>query len=80
MAAIYGNIPLINQHLGLDSVTYKVNSFESQVVAGTNYFLQLTSDDGKPCTVLLHIPLPFTKKPASISYAKLGHHSHEEAR
>ena len=67
------NTANINAKLGTHATSFTVNSVHSQVVAGTNYFLHLTSNDGHKYSVVIYVPLPHTGAPASVTFAENGH-------
>jgi hypothetical protein len=67
------NVAGINSKLGTSYTSFTVNHVETQVVAGTNYTVQLTSNDGHPVTARIYVPLPHTNAPAEVSAAVAGH-------
>lgn len=54
----------INQAVGGHATSYTINKVWSQVVAGTNYHFNLTSNDNHKYTVTIYEPLPHTNSPA----------------
>lgn len=67
------NIAGINGKVGANATSFTVNRAFSQVVAGTNYFLHLTSNDGKQYSVCIYVPLPHTNAPAQVTLGEQGH-------
>ena len=63
----------INAKLGTHATSFTVDSVHTQVVAGTNYFFHITSNDGHKYSVFIHVPLPHTGAPSSLSFAEHGH-------
>ena len=43
---VNSNVAGINGKTGVNAASWTINSVESQVVAGVNYFFHLTSDNG----------------------------------
>lgn len=58
------NLAGLNAKTGAHATSFTVNKVATQVVAGTNYHFHLTSNDGKPYTATIHVPLPHTNSPA----------------
>lgn len=67
------NVANINAKLGTHYTGFTVDHVETQVVAGTNYTVQLTSNDGHKVTARIYVPLPHTNEPSSVSNAVAGH-------
>ncbi len=70
---VKNNLAKINAKLGTHATSFTINSVTTQVVAGTNYFFHLTSNDGKKYSALIYVPLPHTNAPAEVSKAEVGH-------
>ena len=67
------NLAGINTKLGTSHTAFKVDSAHTQVVAGTNYFYHLTSEDHKKYSVVIFVPLPFTGNPPQVTLAEPDH-------
>lgn len=67
------NLAGINSKTGSHATSYTINDAHSQVVAGTNYFFHLTDNHGEKFSVIVHVPLPHTNAPASVSWGAKGH-------
>ncbi len=48
----------------------KALTYQSQVVAGTNYRIKVEVDDGKTLEVVIYKPLPHTGNPPQLTSAK----------
>lgn len=59
-ALVKNNTAAINAKLGKHYESFKIDKVHTQVVAGTNYFLHLTSNDGHKVSVTIFVPLPHT--------------------
>jgi hypothetical protein len=67
------NIAKINTAVGGHATSYTIDKAWSQVVAGTNYHFNLTSNDNHKYTVTIYEPLPHTHSPAEVSSGSVGH-------
>lgn len=70
---VNNNLAAINSKLGTHHTSFTVDSVESQVVAGTNYTVKLTSNDDHKYTVRIFVPLPHTGNAPEISAFAQGH-------
>ena len=52
---------------------WTLNSVETQVVAGTNYWFHVTSDQGEKRSVKVFVPLPHTNEKAYVTQECEGH-------
>lgn len=69
------NLAAINSKLGAHATSFTVTEAWTQVVAGTNYFFNLKSNDNKEYWVKLYEPLPHTNSPVQVTEGKAGHGS-----
>lgn len=60
----------VQSHMNASFGTFKALSYQSQVVAGTNYRIKVEVDDGKTLEVVIFQPLPYTGNPAQLTSAK----------
>jgi hypothetical protein len=58
--------------LGVEHASYEIEKVWRQVVAGTNNYFHLKSDNGKEYSVIIFVPLPHTQAPPEISFAEAG--------
>lgn len=70
---VANNVAGINSKLGSNATSFTIVKAFSQIVAGTNYFLHLTSNDGQNYSVCVYVPLPHTNAPAEVTLAEAGH-------
>lgn len=71
----------INAKLGKHFTSVTVDSVKTQVVAGTNYFFHLTTNDGHKISATVFVPLPHTNEAASVTdahedHVDAHHHNH----
>ena len=60
----------IQSRLDASFSIFKALTYQSQVVAGTNYKIKVEVDDGKILEVVIFQPLPYTGNPAKLTDAK----------
>lgn len=60
----------INGKLGSNGETFTVNAAQSQVVAGTNYWIHLTSSSGQQSTIRITVGLDGA---ATVTDSQVGH-------
>lgn len=70
---VSGHKAAINAQTHVNAANWKIDKAWSQVVAGTNYFVHLTSNDGKHASASFYVPLPHTNAPAELKFAEAGH-------
>lgn len=63
----------INAKLGKHYTSVTVDSVKSQIVAGTNYFFHLTTNDGHKISVTVHVPLEHTNEAPTVTDAHEDH-------
>lgn len=72
-ALVNSHLADLNAKLGTHATSFTVNSVHTQVVAGTNYFFHLTSNDGHKYSASFYEPLPHTGNPITLSWAEADH-------
>jgi len=60
------HLAAINSKGHTHHTSFHVDKAWSQVVAGTNYFFHLTSNDHHKYSVFIHLPLPHTNQPPQV--------------
>lgn len=65
------NVAAINSKTHVNATSWTVNKAWTQVVAGTNYFLHLTSNDGKKASVVIYKPLG--NEAAQVTFGEANH-------
>ena len=76
MDIVAANCSKINQKGGYNASFWQINKVQSQVVAGVNYFFQLTADNlTDMCTVKIFVPLPHTGNPSEVTQLSQGHNA-----
>ena len=66
-------IPNINAKLNASHSSWTINGVWTQIVAGKNYFLHLTSNNNTKISVCIFRPLPHTQQPPEVALLELGH-------
>lgn len=70
---VNNNLAALNSSTGANATSFTVVKAFSQVVAGTNYFLHLNSNNGQPFSAVIYVPLPHTNAPAQVTLGEAGH-------
>ena len=70
---VNSNLAALNSATGANATSFTVVKAFSQVVAGTNYFLHLNTNDGKPFSAVIFVPLPHTNAPDQVTLGEAGH-------
>lgn len=63
----------INTTINAPNSTWAINGVWTQIVAGKNYFLHLTSNNNTKISVCIFRPLPHTQQPPEVALLELGH-------